>query len=320
MKDLGNARARVALIDEAHATQRVDNFLLQLLKGVPRSHVYRLLRGGEVRVNSRRVEATYRLQSGDRVRIPPVRTRARPAQDAPARPDPGFRAVYEDDAILILDKPAGVAVHGGSGVSFGVIERLRGARPAARFLELAHRLDRDTSGLLALAKKRSALVALHAALREGRVTKVYLALVGGAWTLGRRDVVLPLRKRLTAAGERRVSVEQGGQASRTRFELVGRYGGFSLVRATLDTGRTHQIRVQLAHLGFPIAGDDKYGDFELNRTLSKQGLKRMFLHACALALDHPLTGQRLALEVPLPEELARFLDRLGASAPHAAAL
>ncbi len=211
-------------------------------------------------------------------------------------------------------------MHGGSGVSFGVIERLRGARPELRFLELAHRLDRDTSGLLALAKKRSALVALHAALRAGRVTKVYLALVAGAWPSRRRDVVLPLRKRLTAAGERRVSVEQGGQTSRTRFELVARYAGFSLVRATLDTGRTHQIRVQLAHLGFPIAGDDKYGDFELNRALSKQGLKRMFLHACALALDHPLTGARLALEAPLPDELARFLDRLGAAAPHAAAL
>jgi 23S rRNA pseudouridine955/2504/2580 synthase len=309
MKGLGKASgAKLALIDEAHAAQRIDNFLLGTLKGVPRSHIYRLLRGGEVRVNSGRVAATYRLQKGDRVRIPPVRTSTAPARK-PAPRGASFPVAYEDEALLVIDKPAGVAVHGGSGVSFGVIEQLRAARPQLRFLELAHRLDRETSGLLALAKKRSALVALHAALRDGRVTKVYLVLVKGAWTRARRDVELPLRKYLTQAGERRVSVEQGGQASRTRFELVERCGDFSLLAATIATGRTHQIRVQLAHLGFPIAGDDKYGDFELNRALAKQGLKRMFLHAHHLAFAHPLSGEPIALEAPLPPDLSDFLNQ-----------
>jgi 23S rRNA pseudouridine955/2504/2580 synthase len=317
MKGLGNAttrgrpaEARTAIVDESASDQRIDNFLLRTLKGVPRSHVYRLLRGGEVRVNSRRVDATYRLQPGDRVRIPPVRM-ARPAAGRPPAPrDHGLPVAYEDEALLVVNKPAGVAVHGGSGVSFGVIERLRAARPAARVLELAHRLDRETSGLLIVAKKRSALTALHAALREGRVAKRYLVLVKGAWTRGARDVVLPLRKRVTAAGERRVSVGEGGQESRTRFDPVRRCDGFTLLAARLDTGRTHQIRVQLAHLGFPIAGDDKYGDFELNRELARRGLKRMFLHAAELELEHPTTGARLALSAPLPDDLQRFLDGL----------
>jgi 23S rRNA pseudouridine955/2504/2580 synthase len=297
----------VVVVDEGRAAQRVDNFLLRELKGVPRSHVYRLLRGGEVRVNSRRVDATYRLQPGDRIRIPPVRTSAAPSRRPPAPRDPGFRVAFEDDAVLVIDKPSGVAVHGGSGVSFGVIEQLRAARPESRFLELAHRLDRETSGLLILAKKRSALVALHAALREGRVVKRYLALVRGAWTGAERTVELPLRKRVTPEGARHVSVGEGGQASRTHFRLVERCGGFSLVEATLATGRTHQIRVHLAHLGFPIAGDDRYGDFELNKALAKRGLKRMFLHAHALGFDHPLGVGRIDLEAPLRDELDRFL-------------
>ncbi len=310
MKGLRNAQASLVVVDERHSAQRVDNFLLRELKGVPRSHVYRLLRGGEVRVNSRRVEATYRLQPGDRVRIPPVRRGTPPARAAPGPRETGFPVVFEDDALLVIDKPAGVAVHGGSGVSFGVIERLRAERPHARFLELVHRIDRETSGLLALAKKRTALLAFHAALREGRVTKRYLALVKGAWRQPARDVVLPLRRLVTAAGERRVRVEQGGQASRTQFRLKDRGGGYSLLEATLDTGRTHQIRVQLAHLGFPVAGDDKYGDFELNRRLAKQGLKRMFLHAHQLAFDHPLTGAPIELAAPLPADLARFVRGL----------
>jgi len=310
MKGLGNAgRAEVVVVDEDRAAQRVDNFLLRALKGVPRSHVYRLLRGGEVRVNSRRVEATYRLQAGDRVRIPPVRTSAARAGRAAVRPDPGFRVVFEDEALLVIDKPSGVAVHGGSGVSFGVIEQLRAARPAGRFLELAHRLDRETSGLLVLAQKRAALTAIHAALREGRVVKRYLALVRGAWSRPHRTVELPLRKRVTPAGERHVSVGEGGQSSRTDFRLVERCAGFSLVEATLATGRTHQIRVHAAHLGFPIAGDDRYGDFELNKALAKRGLKRMFLHAHALAFDHPLDARRIELESPLPRDLARFLEQ-----------
>jgi 23S rRNA pseudouridine955/2504/2580 synthase len=329
MKGVGNARggergapaARTALVGEEGADQRVDNFLLRELKGVPRSHVYRLLRGGEVRVNSRRVDATYRLRPGDRVRIPPVRRPAPSAPRAPAARDHGLPIAYEDDALLVVDKPAGVAVHGGSGVSFGVIERLRAARPEAGVLELAHRLDRETSGLLVVAKKRAALTALHAALREGRVVKRYLVLVKGRWGRAARDVELPLHKYVTAAGERRVDVREGGKASRTRFAPVRAAGGFTLLTAELETGRTHQIRVQLAHLGFPVAGDDKYGDFELNRALAKRGLKRMFLHAAALALDHPTTGARLELRAALPEDLQRFLDALApGETAHAAAL
>jgi 23S rRNA pseudouridine955/2504/2580 synthase len=253
------------------------------------------------------------------VRIPPVRV-ARPAtRRAPAPRDHGLPIAFEDDALLVVNKPAGLAVHGGSGISFGVIERLRAARPQARVLELAHRLDRETSGLLIVAKKRSALTALHAALREGRVGKRYLVLVKGAWTGGARNVVLPLRKYVTSAGERRVSVEEGGQESRTRFERVRECDGFTLLAARLDTGRTHQIRVQLAHLGFPVAGDDKYGDFELNRELARRGLKRMFLHAAELELEHPTTGTRLALTAPLPDDLQRFLDGLAHRTPHHAA-
>jgi 23S rRNA pseudouridine955/2504/2580 synthase len=314
MKGLGNARASVVVVDEGRAAQRVDNFLLRELKGVPRSHVYRLLRGGEVRVNSRRVDATYRLQAGDRIRIPPVRTSGAPGRRPPAPPDPGFPVIFEDDALLVIDKPAGVAVHGGSGVSFGVIEQLRAAHPERRFLELVHRLDRETSGLLILAKKRAGLVAMHDALREGRVVKRYLALVRGAWTRVARSVELPLRKRVTPTGARHVSVEEGGQSSRTEFRLVERCGEFSLVEATLATGRTHQIRVHLAHLGFPILGDDRYGDFELNRSLAKRGLKRMFLHARALGFDHPVGGARVELEAPLPKELDRFLAEVKRSA------
>jgi 23S rRNA pseudouridine955/2504/2580 synthase len=329
MKGLGNARgpeaaaaaARVARVGEESADQRVDNFLLRELKGVPRSHVYRLLRGGQVRVNSRRVEATYRLQPGDRVRIPPVRV-ARPASARkPVARDHGLPIVFEDEALLVVDKPAGVAVHGGSGVSHGVIERLRAARPEARMLELAHRLDRETSGLLIVAKKRSALTALHAALREGRVAKRYLVLAKGRWAGGAREVELPLYKYLTAAGERRVEVKAGGKTSRTRFEPVRVCGDFTLLAARLDTGRTHQIRVHLAHLGYPIAGDDKYGDFELNRALARSGLKRMFLHAAALSFVHPASGTTIALNAPLPGELQRFLDALTErKGEHAAAL
>jgi 23S rRNA pseudouridine955/2504/2580 synthase len=220
----------------------------------------------------------------------------------------------------VIDKPAGVAVHGGSGVSAGVIEQLRAARPDARFLELVHRLDRETSGLLIVAKKRSALLALHRALREGAVDKRYLTLVKGRWTRPVRDVALPLRRYLTAAGERRVSVNAAGQASRTRFELVRHIDGYSLLAATIETGRTHQIRVQLAHLGFPIAGDDKYGDFELNRTLARQGLRRMFLHAERLSFTHPRTAKRLELSAPLPGDLQGFLDALRRAPSHAEAL
>jgi len=306
MKDLSNALT--VEVDSASEGQRVDNFLLRLCKGVPRSHVYRILRSGEVRVNSRRVDATYRLQPADRVRIPPLRLRPRAEKTAPPLDLP---VIYEDDALLVVDKPAGTAVHGGSGISFGVIEQMRAARPQLRSLELAHRLDRETSGLLILAKKRSALTALHAALREGRVRKEYLALVKGSWRNDELQVSLPLKKFLTRSGERRVSVDREGRESQTVFRKRRAMRDYTLLSAELLTGRTHQIRVHLMHLGFPIAGDDKYGDFELNRGLAKRGLKRMFLHAGDLEFEHPLSGKALKLHAPLPQDLSRFLDSLG---------
>jgi 23S rRNA pseudouridine955/2504/2580 synthase len=322
MKGLRNDAPRpaafVAEVGAEQAGQRIDNFLMRTLKGVPRSHVYRVLRSGEVRVNSRRVDATYRVEAGDRVRIPPVRVAERESRPA-ARPVE-FPVVFEDEQLIVVDKPAGVAVHGGSGVSFGVIESLRAARPHARFLELVHRLDRETSGLLVVAKKRSALVALQDQFRERHPEKRYLALVKGRWTGGAREVTLGLRKYLTAEGERRVAVDRTGRESRTRFELVRALGGLSLLAATIETGRTHQIRVQLAHLGFPIAGDDKYGDFELNRSLARQGLKRMFLHASDLAFVHPATAAEIRVAAPLPVELAGFVARLEQEAGHAQAV
>lgn len=308
MNDLRKDSVGWLEVDEDSAGQRIDNFLLRIAKGVPKSHIYRILRSGEVRVNKGRVGADYRLQTGDRLRVPPIRTAERPAQAAvPARE---FEVSYEDEALIVIDKPAGVAVHGGSGVSFGVIEQLRRARPQAKFLELAHRLDRETSGLLLVAKKRSALVKLHDQFRDGGIGKRYLALVKGRWRNELQHVRLPLYKYLTAEGERRVQVSDEGKVAHSVVRLVSRWENFSLVEVELKTGRTHQIRVHLAHLGFPIAGDDKYGDFALNRDLQKAGLKRMFLHAAKLRLPHPLTGKAVALDSSLPVELAGFLARL----------
>lgn len=297
-------------IDDAAAGQRVDNFLLRIAKGVPKSHVYRILRSGEVRVNGRRVQQTYRLQAGDEVRIPPIRI-AEPTRAAPAPAGRALPVVFEDDALIIIDKPAGKAVHGGSGVSYGVIEQLRAQRPELRMLELAHRLDRETSGLLIVAKKRSALTALHDMMREGKVEKRYLTLVPGRWANALQHVKQALHKYLTAEGERRVRVSDEGKPAHSVVRLVERLAGFSLLEVELKTGRTHQIRVHLAHLGFPLCGDDKYGDFALNKRLEGEGLKRMFLHAAKLSFDHPLTGARLSFEAPLPPDLRQFLDGLG---------
>jgi 23S rRNA pseudouridine955/2504/2580 synthase len=298
-------------IGEDAADQRVDNYLIRTLKGVPKSHVYRILRSGEVRVNSRRVGPDYRLKEGDRVRVPPTRlARPAPTPAVPAGADLGGRVLYEDDAVLALDKPSGRAVHGGSGISLGLLEQLRRSRPQTRFLELVHRLDRDTSGVLLLAKKRSALTQLHAQLRAGTVRKVYLALVHGKWRDAKRNVRLPLERYVLASGERRVAVKPEGAPAHTVFTLVRTLAPYSLLEAELKTGRTHQIRVHLAHLGFPIVGDDKYGDYEANRRLAELGLKRMFLHAREIALVHPQTGAPLAVQAPLPDDLARFLGTL----------
>jgi len=299
-------------IDEAAAGQRIDNYLLRIAKGVPKSHVYRILRSGEVRVNGRRVQQTYRLQEGDEVRIPPIRI-AEPTHAAAAPAGKPLPVVYEDEALLVIDKPSGKAVHGGSGVSYGVIEQLRVQRPELRMLELAHRLDRETSGLLIVAKKRSALTALHDMMREGSVEKRYLTLVPGRWSNPLQHVKVPLHKYLTAEGERRVRVADEGKAAHSIVRLVRRWRDYSLLEVELKTGRTHQIRVHLAHLGFALCGDDKYGDFALNKRLEVEGLRRMFLHAAKLRFAHPLTGAPLAFDSPLPADLQTFLDRLDAA-------
>lgn len=315
MKDLSKESVTFLEVGDESAGQRIDNFLLKRLKGVPKSHVYRILRSGEVRVNKGRASADRRLELGDRVRVPPVRVAEKPDETAvPAR---DFPVVFEDDALLVIDKPAGVAVHGGSGVDFGVIEQVRRARPLAKFLELAHRLDRETSGLLIIGKKRSALIRLHDLFRDGGIDKRYLTLVKGHWRDKLRNVKLPLHKYLTSEGERRVRVSPEGKEAHSIMRLKDRWntalGEFCLLEVELRTGRTHQIRVHLAHLGFPILGDEKYGDFTLNRDLQKAGLKRMFLHAASMRLPHPLTGEKLDLAAVLPKELERFLKKIGKS-------
>ena len=318
MNDLSKDAVNWLVVGEEGEGQRIDNFLLKVLKGVPKSHVYRILRSGEVRVNRRRVGPDARLVSGDRLRVPPIRAAA-PATRAGTAPGVAGAIppiLFEDDALIAMDKPAGLAVHGGSGISYGLIERLRQARPEARFLELVHRLDRDTSGILLVAKKRAALVGLHAQLREGQVDKRYLVLVRGKWRDAVRAVELSLTKFVTGDGERRVRVEREGRSARTVFRLLRKWPdaepSMALLEAELDTGRTHQIRVHLTHVGFPLAGDDKYGDFAWNRTLVKQGLKRMFLHAHRLRFAHPVTGEEISVESPLPPDLSRFVAHLDA--------
>ena len=305
MSSVGKVQVQWIDVAEEEAGQRIDNFLMARLKGVPKSHIYRVLRSGEVRVNSRRVESSQRVVAGDRIRIPPVRVAER-EESAPA---PHFRMpiLFEDDAIVALDKPAGLAVHGGSGIAHGAIESLRAQRPDARYLELVHRLDRETSGVLLIAKKRSALVALHEMLRERSLDKRYLAGVAGRFRNERQRVRAALAKRTTPEGKH-VRVDEEGQEAETLLTRIARSESYSLLEAQLLTGRTHQIRVHLAHLGHPILGDDKYGDFELNRALRKLGLRRMFLHAASLELPHPLTGETLRIESPLPAELSRFVE------------
>lgn len=308
-----SAQVQLLSITEDDAGQRIDNFLLRICKGVPKSHVYRILRSGEVRVNKGRIDQTYRLAEGDIVRVPPIRIAEKAS--TPVVPGAEFPVLFEDDALLVIDKPAGVAVHGGSGVSFGVIEQLRAARPQAKFLELVHRLDRDTSGVLLLAKKRSALVSLHEQIRDGSTDKRYLTLVQGDWKNARQHIKLPLFKYSTPDGERRVRVQEDGQASHTVFSLVRRLGEFALLEAELKTGRTHQIRVHLSSSGFPIVGDDKYGDFALNKAMQKsdggrRAFKRMFLHAWRIGFMHPVTGKQMTLTATLPVECENLLHDL----------
>ncbi len=322
MKTHAISKDSVSLITvaEHEAGQRLDNYLIKILKGVPKSHIHRIIRAGEVRLNKKRCKPDSRIQAGDLLRIPPVRTAEKQrssenrAQAVPARE---FTIIYEDDALLVIDKPAGTAVHGGSGVSFGIIEQIRRARPEARYLELVHRLDKDTSGLLMIAKKRSALVKLHEAIRNDHPKKIYLALGVGKLPNDSFHVKLPLFKYTGAQGEKMVRVSEDGQSAHTIFRVLNRFSDdllhqiglsqLTLVQATLKTGRTHQIRVHLQSQQCPIAGDERYGDYQANKRLQKLGLKRMFLHAAELHLNHPLTGEKLILKAPLPQDLAQFV-------------
>ena len=322
MKTHAISKDSVSLITvaEHEAGQRLDNYLIKILKGVPKSHIHRIIRAGEVRLNKKRCKPDSRIQTGDLLRIPPVRTAEKQrssenrAQAVPARE---FTIIYEDDALLVIDKPAGTAVHGGSGVSFGVIEQIRRARPETRYLELVHRLDKDTSGLLMIAKKRSALVKLHEAIRNDHPKKIYLALGVGKLPNDSFHVKLPLFKYTGAQGEKMVRVSEDGQSAHTIFRVLNRFSDgllhqvglsdLTFVEATLKTGRTHQIRVHLQSQDCPIAGDERYGDYQANKRLQKLGLKRMFLHASELHLAHPLTGEKLILKAPLPQELAQFV-------------
>src|SRR5471030_626745 len=300
-------------ISEQEAGQRIDNFLMRHFSRVPRSRVYRLLRKGEVRVNRKRVDAEYRLVAGDEVRLPPVRI---DSGDEPGRPSSSLleliekAVIFQDKHLLVIDKPAGVAVHGGSGMSFGVIEALRSSRPRET-LELVHRLDRDTSGCLLIARDRSTLTALHALIRNGGMHKTYLALVAGSWQLGTKRIDAPLATDNRQHGERHVRVAAAGKDSVSVFKPVQFFGNIAtLMEVDIPTGRTHQIRVHAAFAGHPLLGDDKYGDRERNAELKRHGLKRTFLHAGSIAFDWPGSGVPFHVSAPLPPELAAVLDAI----------
>ncbi|HUL83190.1 MAG TPA: RluA family pseudouridine synthase [Gammaproteobacteria bacterium] len=311
------AGARQAQIDESAAGQRLDNYLLGALKGVPRSHIYRLIRSGQVRVNSGRVTPKHRLKAGDRVRVPPVSVRP-PAPLASSGGSLAWleqRIVYEDPRLLVLDKPAGLAVHGGTGVALGCIEALRALRPDIKELELVHRLDRATSGCLLVAKRRSALRTVHALLREGEVEKRYITLVQGRWREAVADVSAPLVTK-RGAGESRVRVATGGKAARSSFRLLETLGRTaSLLEVSIATGRTHQIRVHAAHLGHPVAGDERYGHAEFNEAMRRFGLYRMFLHSQSVAFEWPETGEAFSISVPLPADLEAVITALRGQGP-----
>jgi 23S rRNA pseudouridine955/2504/2580 synthase len=306
-----SARVRWLTVSGNHDGQRLDNYLLRELPGVPRTRLYRALRKGEVRVNKGRKKADYRVCEGDVVRLPPLH---QPQREGPP-PVPGRwqklldRVIYEDAGLLVIDKPSGLAVHGGSGLSIGLIECLRQLRPRDDYLELVHRLDRETSGCLLIAKRPAVLRDLHRQLREDTVEKRYLALVAGDWPRKLAFVEAPLSKNTVASGERIVRVERGGKAARTEFTVRARYPGHTLLEARPVTGRTHQIRVHARHAGFPLLGDEKYGDRAQNQAARERGLKRLFLHAESLAFDAGERG-RLTVEAPLDPELRRFLDAI----------
>jgi len=312
-----NPSVQIIPITEEEAGQRIDNFLRTLLKGVPKSMIYRIVRKGEVRVNKKRIKPEYKLLAGDEVRVPPVRVAERDDAPVSAKLDKVAALenciLYEDEHLLILNKPSGTAVHGGSGLSFGVIEGLRALRPDARFLELVHRLDRDTSGVLLVAKKRSALRSLHEQLRMKTMQKDYLALVRGEWQSHCKVVQAPLLKNILQSGERIVRVSSEGKSSETRFKIEEKYAFATLIKASPVTGRTHQIRVHTLHAGHPIAYDDRYGDREFDAQLAGSGINRLFLHAAALRFEHPNTGETVRIEAPLEPKLRNALNKLRAA-------
>ncbi len=308
-----NQGVQFITIDAEQDGQRIDNFLKTQLKGVPKSLIYRILRKGEVRVNKKRIKPEYKLCAGDEIRVPPVRVAEEntlPSSKLSSVQALASQIIYEDDVIIVLNKPSGLAVHGGSGLSFGVIEGLRALRPESKFLELVHRLDRDTSGLLLVAKKRSALKHLHEQLRVKTMRKQYLALVRGQWQPHVKVVNAPLLKNILQSGERIVRVNSDGKPSETRFQIVQKFANATLVMASPITGRTHQIRVHTAHAGHPIACDDKYGERAFDEQVKLAGLNRLFLHAYRLTFTHPVTDKDLTLEAPLGKELQAVLDRL----------
>lgn len=300
-------------IDPEFAGQRVDNFLRTLLKGVPKSMIYRILRKGEVRVNKKRVKPEYKLQPDDVLRVPPVRVAE--ANELPSNKLQKVATLeshilFEDDLLIVVNKPSGMAVHGGSGLSFGVIEALRALRPQQRFLELVHRLDRDTSGCLLIAKKRSALKHLHEQLRNKQVDKRYQALVAGNWPQNRFKVKAPLQKNVLKSGERLVSVSPDGKASETHYRIIQAFEQATLIEASPITGRTHQIRVHCLYAGHPIGCDDKYGDMDFDQKIQQMGLSRLFLHAHKLSFLHPQTGKQVTFEAPLDDNLNLVLRNL----------
>jgi len=300
-------------VDQDHAGQRIDNFLINKLKGVPKSRIYRIMRKGEVRVNKGRVKPEYRLKDGDTIRVPPIRLEEK---STPKRPPDSFlhqleaSILFEDKGLIILNKPSGMAVHGGSGLSYGVIEALRASRPDAPYLELIHRLDRDTSGCLLIAKKRSYLRHLHEQIRTNQVRKHYRALVCGHWDLGKHHENAPLLKFTQSSGERMVRVDDKGKPSHTLFKPITMSKIASYMDIELFSGRTHQIRVHAAHCGHPVAGDDKYGVSDCNQSLKALGLKRLFLHAYRLEFEHPGTGQPFDIVAPLEQALINTLEKV----------
>lgn len=297
-------------IDVEFADQRIDNFLVTYLKGVPKTRIYRILRKGEVRVNKKRAQPSYRLQAGDQLRIPPIRLADRPAVEGPSQSVMALlsdRILYEDKYLLIINKPSGIPVHGGSKVKLGIVEALRSMYPKLPHLELAHRLDADTSGCLVLAKKRSVLKELHELLRNGEMHKLYWALTKGKWLAKELRVDAPLQKNHLSSGERIVKVNSEGKTALTVFKPLETYTDAMLVEATLHTGRTHQIRVHAQYRGHPIAGDEKYGDREFNKSMRQRGLKRLFLHAHSIEFVLPTTGETIKVTAPLDTDLKKFL-------------